>query len=75
MSLSPVITTRALLPWLHSLSRQHLGQRAPKNLDQDQGIGSAGLSSAQFARFGNALRANRLLAAALRRTGASSSTP
>ena len=70
MSLSPLIARRALLPWLHSLSRQHLGQRAPKNLDQDQRNGSAGLSSAQFARFGNALRDARLLPAGLRRTAA-----
>src|SRR3989337_3897171 len=70
MSLSPVIARRAVLPWFHPLSRKHLGQRAQKNLDQDQRIASAGLSSAQFARFGNALRAARLLAAGLRRTAA-----
>src|SRR3972149_9114924 len=70
MSLSPATARRALLPWFHPLSRQHLGQRAPKNLDQDQRIASAGLPSAQFARFGNDLRDARLLAAGLRRTAA-----
>jgi hypothetical protein len=51
-------------PW------QHLEQGAPKNLDQDQRMGSAGPSSVQFARFGKALRDTRLLAAGLRRTAA-----